>query len=430
MFDRVYVVNLKRRPDRLASFRLMQESNGWKLPEVDVFDAIEGDSVGVPNYFTQGGGAWGCLRSHVTILERCIMEGVDSVLMLEDDVTWHGKAWEELERFMSVVPTDWHQLMLGGQHIRQPKILSEGVGKVSNTQRTHAYAIRGAAMKSLLNLWYTASVHIDWAMGDWQRGWNVYCPEPFIFGQTGGKSDISGQTNPAKFWNSPSLAPVVHLTCPLGVMQRLRGHGLHTGYTRDEFDIDKGLNDVVKSRQKIGQLSRWLDTLAWEAASQEGLIVCVYHPEITADEVREAHKGEVIEVTGDTVEACLTQMAGLKLKPSRCYTHVAIVRASRPTVEALGGFHKGHWVDTVTGQDQGIREAAVDRNKTKKLQEWVKAVSAEAERIGAVPLIWHDAISVDDMKLAAPDRTIVELAGETVEDIMRQWKLETSKDAM
>jgi hypothetical protein len=277
-------------------------------------------------------------------------------------------------------------------------------------------------MKSLLNLWYTCSVHIDWAMGDWQRGWNVYCPMPdFIMGQAGGKSDISGQTNRAQFWNSPSSAPVVHLSCPLGVMQRLRGRGLHTGYSRDEHDIDTGLNDVVRSRNKVGQLSRWLDSLAWEAASQEGTVVCVYHPDITIEDVRDAHKGEVIEVKGETVEECLARLVGLKLKANKTHSHVAVLRASRRVVESLAGFHAGYWRDAVTGQDQGIREAAVAPDKTEKLRAWLRTVSAEAEKIGAVPCVWHPDISVDDMRAAAPDRTLVELKGDTAEEVKSQW---------
>ena len=44
------------------------------------------------------------------------MEGVGRRLILEDDVEWFSDAWHRLSSFMQAVPSDWSQLMLGGQH--------------------------------------------------------------------------------------------------------------------------------------------------------------------------------------------------------------------------------------------------------------------------------------------------------------------------
>ena len=81
MFDRVYLINLKHRPDLawLISTKMQVESlttGSYQKPII--FEAIDGNKVGTPNYFQQGSGAWGCLRSHVTCLERCIMDGINT----------------------------------------------------------------------------------------------------------------------------------------------------------------------------------------------------------------------------------------------------------------------------------------------------------------------------------------------------------------
>ena len=106
IFDRVVLINLRRRPDRLAAFRRLQAEKGWRLPEPELFEAIDGGKVGEPTYYVAGGGAWGCLRSHVSILERAVMDDVASLLVFEDDVPGHDDAWDRLYRFLSAVPTD------------------------------------------------------------------------------------------------------------------------------------------------------------------------------------------------------------------------------------------------------------------------------------------------------------------------------------
>lgn len=428
MFDRVCLINLKKRPDRIAHFKSLQIENGWNLPDPQIFEAISGDAVGVPHYFSQGGGAWGCLRSHVTCLERAIMDDVSSILMMEDDVTWHSDAWEKLDKFMKVVPEDWDQLMLGGQHIGSQGLpVADGVVRCQNTQRTHAYAIRGKALKSLLNLWYTCGVHIDWKMGEWQKNWKCYAPDPFIFGQAAGKSDISGRINNTQFWTPPREVAVVHLTCPPEVVRKLRGYGLHTGYDRDEDDLDRGLVEVAGRGDKNAgrdsrraSLRRWLDVILWECASEEGAVACVYHPEISAEEVKKVHP-DVIEVKGETVEECLSRLKGVKLKPNFAATHVLILRAPRDVAEALGGFHRGFWIDPITGQDNGVRAAAVSRDKANKLKEWLRSVTPEAEKMNAVPMVWHPEIRVEDVALAT-DRKVVEIEASSIEEAVKHWR--------
>jgi hypothetical protein len=419
-FGRVCLINLKRRPDRLAHFRRLQREAGWGLPEAVVFEAIEGDTVGAPPHFTQGGGAWGCLRSHVTCLERALMDGVGAVLILEDDVTWFPDAWPRLRDFLARVPDDWDQLMLGGQHLRPPRPAGDGVVRCTDCQRTHAYAIRGPALKSLLRLWYTASVHIDWVMGPWQQGWKVYAPAEFVFGQAGGRSDISGRVSEAKFWTSPREAPVVWLDAPPDVVRRLRGHGLHTGYRRAADGHDVGLAEVAAAPDRDRALRRWLDTLLWECASDRGKVVAVWHPGVSADDVRRVHP-RVVEVRGRTAEECLAQLGGLDLRPVPAASHLLLLRAPREVAESLGGFHLGYWRDQVTGQDNGLRQAAAARDRLARLREWVQVVGEEAERIGAVPCVWHEGISADDLR-AATDRTVVEVEGGTVEEALARWK--------
>jgi GR25 family glycosyltransferase involved in LPS biosynthesis len=419
--DRVYLVNLRRRTDRLAAFRARQQSHGWQLPQVEVWPAVEGDVVGVPGYFREGGGAWGCLRSHVGILEKCLMEGVNSVLVLEDDAEWMKDTWERLEVFLASVPGDWSQLMLGGQHMQAVTPVVPGVVRCANTQRTHAYALRGAAIKSLLRAWYTAAVHLDWVMGgDWQRNWPVYAPEPFIFGQAGGKSDISGRLNNALYWNPPTNALVVHLSAPPDVAGELRAHGLHMGFRRDGDGYDEGLARVVAAGGQSDKLAAWLSTILWEVASMEGRVACVFHPSIPGDLVERVHGGPVRRVAVLTIADGLAALRDLGLKCCLSSTHVVLLEAPRQAVEQLAGFHRGYWVDDVSGVDRGLL-AAVAGDKVAGLRKWMRHAGEEAERIQAVPLVWCPGYALDDLRAAFPDRVCVGLAGSRVKLIGEHW---------
>lgn len=421
VFERVYLINLKTRPDRLINFRRFQELKGWRLPEPILFPAIAGDVVGVPNYFTQGAGAWGCLRSHCRILEDCLMEGVQSVLILEDDVEWMSDAWERLKVHLVAVPPDWSQLMLGGQHIQPPDPVCPGVVRVRNCQRTHAYAIRGAAIKSLLRAWYSSAVHCDWVMGnDWQRSWPVYAADPMIFGQGGGKSDVSGRLNNDMYWRPPTNAPVIVLDTTPDVAAVLRSHGLHMGFKRDADGVDLGLAAIAKAGFPTEKFRDWLSTLLWEVASMEGAVTTIYWPGVSLQEVRNLHTWEVRYVCERTVEACLRQLTGLNLIRNYSSTHVLLLRADRQTVEALAGFHRGFWFDDATGHDRGQQDA-VAGDKVAGLVKWMKHAGEEAERMRSVPLVWHPEISREDVAAAFPDREVVELAAASAEQVHLLW---------
>jgi len=437
MFDRVYLINLKRRPDRLAAFEALCAEKEWKLAAPIIFEAIDGNRVGVPDYYISGGGAWGCLRSHVRILEQCLMDDVKSVLILEDDVTWKRDAWERLDEFLRIVPSDWDQLMLGGQQQRKPESISPGVVRCLNCQRTHAYAIRGRAMKDLLRLWFKCNRHIDHDMGPWQAKWRVYAPAEFIFGQGESRSDISGNRDHTRFWTPPSAsAPVVHLTCSREIARQLRGHGLHMGYMRDPVtDYDAGLVNLVATNNLERGLKKWLDTILWEAASEEGAVACVWHPIVTLDMLKKIYAGPLIDVKGATLEECLTQIP--KQAAARrllAQTHLILLRATRGVMEALRGhgWHSGYWRDAVSGQDNGLREIAdlKGQDRADRLRAWVEELSREAENLAnGVVCCWHSEITQEELQAAASSRKVIAIDAHTVGDALQAFQAATQEKA-
>lgn len=215
-FSQVYLLNCAHRPDRMERVRTeLTESGMVDWEKVTVYSAVVGDYVTAPADWHSGNGAWGCLRSYQRMLED-MLHNVDdrnqlcweSVLFLEDDVYFLPDALENLNKFMPLVPEDWGQIYLGGQHTRTREKLSENLYRGASVNRTHAFAVNSSIAKHLYrHISYASDYmgtlkHVDHQLelAHRRKTWPVYCPEKWICGQRGGPSNISGKTPPDQTW--------------------------------------------------------------------------------------------------------------------------------------------------------------------------------------------------------------------------------------
>ena len=217
LFDRVYVINCAHRPDRLEDTKKhFEETKMADNDKVHYYPAIIGDWTTCPADWRSGRGAWGCLRSHQRILEDVLhtrddREGLtlNNVLIMEDDIIFKDNALQKLNEFMEVVPDDWGQIYLGGQH-RKTKV-ETGLNNVvigKSVNRTHAYAVNQSTFQELYrHISYATDYrktnkHIDHQLelAHRREDWKVYCPEEWIVGQRAGSSNINGRVNKTKFW--------------------------------------------------------------------------------------------------------------------------------------------------------------------------------------------------------------------------------------
>jgi hypothetical protein len=215
-FERVYCVNLDRRPDRWKRFAEAMPAD-WPFPHPTRVAAIDGKLVRHPAHWRAGGGAWGCFRSHLRLIEACINEGVRSVLLLEDDATFAGDFTPRVLDWLRKVPADWECLYLGGQHLKvkthQPVELLPGVWQPFNVNRTHAWALQGSGLTAvyahLVAAGWHPKHHIDHRLGVWhqQRKARIYCPGEWLVGQAADRSNISGRAFATdRFWRTPGVS--------------------------------------------------------------------------------------------------------------------------------------------------------------------------------------------------------------------------------
>lgn len=202
IFQKIYVINLDRRPDRLERF-YFQLPVDWPFPTPERFAAVDGKLEIVPEGWNSGAGAWGCYRSHLAVLADCLDNKVESVLILEDDALCQPNFRKKFEAFWNELPDDAQMIYLGGQHIHLdkglPQKISEHVYRPFNVNRMHCYGIFGQEM--LEKIWlhlaspqhFNVPHHVDHFLGVLHETMEtgLYVPNEWLVVQSGGTSDIT-----------------------------------------------------------------------------------------------------------------------------------------------------------------------------------------------------------------------------------------------
>jgi len=200
-FDRVVCINLDHRGDRWARFQGNVINSSWPFTSVERFSAVDGKKVPPPFWWRAGAGAWGCFQSHIRILEQALHDEINSILILEDDAVLPQGFSDLVAKFLMKVPKNWDGIMFGGQHLRKPESVADGVMRVRNSNRTHAHALQGryiqAAYQHLCDYpthIQTPGHHVDHRLGVLHQGgqFHVYAPSPWLVGQRDGRGARQG----------------------------------------------------------------------------------------------------------------------------------------------------------------------------------------------------------------------------------------------
>jgi len=427
MFDRIAFINLDKRKDRLGAFKAKIASYPT-LQNYTRYRAVHGDTVTVPGFFCSGGGAYGCRQSHLRVLEDAMMDGIQTLLVLEDDVKFVPNFEAKLNAFMRIVPSDWEGLMLGGQdHMPGPTSTGiDGVLRSINTQRTHAYVVRGLEpMRDLYRLWARCDRHIDHWFDKWQIKHAVYQPQPYLCGQDETNSDITGRDNGVRYWNLPTPEAKTHplyvMQCDRSTVETLCNFGLHIGYDRDSITgLDRGLAMAAEMGWPSNQLLDWVDVVVHEALERYGVpgIWFPAMPDLDTLEQRLGREVRVLKIS--TVEEGIKQLPKLQ-EPWKASKIVWCWRGEGYEVlEGLNyhGWHRGFWKDEVTGLDNGIRRA-VEQDNYGLIKQIVRQLDREIFKIrnGRI-LLAHPQLNIEKVRNELPGQEVHEMVGDCANDLM------------
>lgn len=222
-YERVVCINLDSRPEKLEQFQK-------ELPEdlifgnVERYPAILGARVPFPGWWHGGSGAWGCYCSHRRIIEECLNNGIESVLIFEDDAVFCNDFNRKVVEFHNALPNDAQWVYYGGQFLKQktnpPIKVNDFVYSPFNVNRTHAYGIIGTeALKEIYKFlcgrnWGGTPHHIDHHYGALHSSGllKVYCPSRWLVDQRAGQSDVAFRIKKNLHWkDAVDVKPVEQL---------------------------------------------------------------------------------------------------------------------------------------------------------------------------------------------------------------------------
>ena len=175
LVDKVYLINLKRRIDRLVDFKKKYDISDMSNIEYNIIEAVDGSTLDIDKiplsevaktelqqveytgyrhrHYQLTKGAIGCYLSHINVWNDIMDNNVDIALVFEDDanIPPNMKSIVNYTLQTPKIPSDWDILLLGFLcnicHWDDTKVYS----KVERFMLTHCYIIRKEAIKKILD---------------------------------------------------------------------------------------------------------------------------------------------------------------------------------------------------------------------------------------------------------------------------------------
>jgi GR25 family glycosyltransferase involved in LPS biosynthesis len=179
-FDRIIVINVPRRTDRLEQFDKEAKRIGF---EYEVHPAMDGKFLGMDPIVA------GRL-SHIEVLRK--IKPDEKVLICEDDAKFREDFNEVFDEYMADLPTNWDIFYLGAIKNETQPVNKHWVKQVVSTG-TQAYCVNPAKVDLFIQIAREFDHHIDVAYRVWADRTKAYITQPNLVIQHDGFSDLRGE---------------------------------------------------------------------------------------------------------------------------------------------------------------------------------------------------------------------------------------------
>jgi hypothetical protein len=174
----IFVINLARRPDRLANFA--REMKDLGITTWQRFDAIDAG---------KGWGNHGCTASHRAVMDLIVQRELPRAFVFEDDAALRrrfvGSFHSEVAPVLDETPEDFDMLYLGGHFGTMPRgWFSKHLILMGQMKTTSSYGVSLKAARELRDLIPVGSGDsIDNLYGGYNETKSCYISEPRFFVQ-------------------------------------------------------------------------------------------------------------------------------------------------------------------------------------------------------------------------------------------------------
>jgi GR25 family glycosyltransferase involved in LPS biosynthesis len=199
-FDKVFLINLDRRLDRLEFIKKQLDRVGI---EAEKISAVDGNLLNPDPKIGNGWnhkGVAGCALSHRKIIQTAKERGYKSFLVIEDDTVFCDDFIKKLDFYMNQVPDNWDMIYLGGNYLTKPKPCNINIGRCTHTLTTNAYAMKDTLYNKILEnisenvMELKMPVDVLYTSIQQDKNYNCYAFRPQLVWQDSIFSDIENKS--------------------------------------------------------------------------------------------------------------------------------------------------------------------------------------------------------------------------------------------
>jgi len=181
-------INLDRRLDRWQ--RIQERFIEHGIDRVMRFSALDGRQLQIPSAWNSYPGAYGCLRSHLAVVEQARESAQPSVLIFEDDAVLAADFNAKFADYSEQVPESWDMLFFGAIHGQPIARVAGNIIRVTHSLSTYAYALKHTVYDGFIEVNRKALTVLDENTRELQKLFNSYCFMPHLAWVENDYSDV------------------------------------------------------------------------------------------------------------------------------------------------------------------------------------------------------------------------------------------------